>query len=98
MMEQWHPKNRQYIALSAKTIALSAKTIALSVKTIALSAETIALSAKTIALLVETIALSADVSIMQGENSYSLLYIEGIRARFYAGTTNFSLPASPKAA
>ncbi|WP_157816480.1 hypothetical protein [Nostoc flagelliforme] len=84
MMEQWHPKNRQYIALSAKTIALSVKTIALSAKTIVLSAK--------------TIALSADVSIMQGENSYSLLWIEGIRARFYAGTTNFSLPASPKAA
>jgi|GEM_PF-3454653 hypothetical protein len=24
MMEQWHPKDRQYIALSVETIALSA--------------------------------------------------------------------------
>ncbi len=90
-MEQWHPKDGLYIALSAETIALLAETIALSAKTMALLS-------KTIALLGKTIALSADVSIMQGENSYSLLWIEGIRARFYAGTTNFSLPASPKAA
>ncbi len=75
-----------------------AETIALSAETITLLAETITLLAKTIALSAKTIALLADVSIMQGENSYSLLWIEGIRARFYAGTTNFSLPASPKAA
>ncbi|WP_273765672.1 hypothetical protein [Nostoc sp. UHCC 0926] len=49
-------------------------------------------------LQVDIMPLQVDALAMQAENSLCIHNKEGVRVRFYAGTTNFSLPASPKAA
>lgn len=70
----------------------------LQVDVMPLQVDAMPLQVDAMPLQVDALAMQVDALVMQEKNSLRIHNKKGVRVRFYAGTTNFSLPASSKAA
>ncbi len=85
-------------AIVSRYYAIAGQYYAIASRYYAIAGRCYAIVSRYINNAADALTLQVDALAMQAENSLCTHNKEGVRVRFYAGTTNFSLPASPKAA
>ena len=96
--EELYQIYRTHVNNTGRCYAIVSRCYAIAGRCYAIVSRCYAIASRYINNAADALTLQVDALAMQAENSLCMHNKEGVRVRFYAGTTNFSLPASPKAA